>query len=93
MPIYTYKCLACDAPQDLNKKIAERDNCAEEICKFCATKNTLERQVDAPLVAYSIAVNGGYGSAKHASGFNEVLKKIHQRAPGSRLDKTSTFMN
>ena len=89
MPLYDYSCKKCGHTFEANRKISERDDTASLICPECATTGEIERGVSAPLVAYSIATNG-YG--KNIGGFKEVLQKIHARAPGSQLDKSSSYL-
>ncbi len=81
MPVYDYKCGKCDHVFELSKKISDRDETSTESCPECSTVGQIERMVGAPLVGYSVSVNGGYGS-KVPDGFKEVLKKIHS-APGA----------
>jgi hypothetical protein len=76
---------------ELNKKISERDDTLSDLCPECSTAGLIDRMVSAPLIGYSVAVNGGYGS-KVPDGFKDVLKKIHKKAPGSNMDKISSFM-
>jgi hypothetical protein len=71
------------------KKISERDSTSEDSCPSCQKIGTLNRQVGAPLVGYSTYVNG---AGKPPEGFREVLRRIHQRAPGSQMDRTSSFL-
>lgn len=88
MPTYDHKCSACGASVELIKRIAERDNSADDVCPICNKVGTLNRVVAAPLIAYTISVNGGYGS-RIPGGFKDVLAKVHS-APGAR--QTSSFM-
>lgn len=91
MPLYNFNCLKCGHTFELNKKISDRDETSSETCPECSTTGQMERMVSAPLVGYSIAVNGGYG-AKVPDGFKDVLRKIDARSPGSRMKETSSFM-
>lgn len=91
MPLYNFTCSSCSNTTEINKKISDRDVTNDLICPNCSLVGTLERNLSAPMVGYSITVNGGYGS-KVPSGFKDVLKKIHENSPGSRMDKTSSFM-
>jgi putative FmdB family regulatory protein len=91
MPMYDFKCSNCEHIFEENKKISERDDTTSLTCVECSTTGSITRMVGTPLVGYSISVNGGYGS-KVPSGFKDVLNRIHERAPGSRMDKTSSFM-
>lgn len=89
MPLYDYHCKTCGATFEMNRKISERDETGSVACPECATTGQIERGVSAPLVAYSIATSG-YG--RNIGGFKDVLTKIHERAPGSQLNKTSSFL-
>ena len=89
MPTYSYKCNQCDTEADLFRKISERDMTVEMICLYCKTKGSLQRQVSSALIGYSTFVNG---AGKPPEGFREVLRNIHAKAPGSQLDKTSSFL-
>lgn len=91
MPIYSFQCEKCGNIQDLNKKISDRDETASISCPECSETGQIKRLVSAPMVGYSISVNGGYGS-RVPDGFKEVLKKIDERAPGSKMKQTSSFM-
>lgn len=91
MAIYDYICSNCNSVTEHNKKISERDDCSEIICPKCDSYGESVRTVNAPLIGYSVAVNGGYG-AKVPDGFKDVLKKIHTKAPGSNMDKIASFM-
>lgn len=89
MPIYNFKCSSCDSDHDLMKKISARDDTAEDSCPECGKVGTLNRQVSTPLIGYSTHVNG---SGKPPEGFREVLRRIHARSPGSKMDLTSSFL-
>jgi putative FmdB family regulatory protein len=91
MPIYSYQCLECENVFDHSQKISERDDHTSLRCLNCDSTASFQRLVAAPLVGYSTTIKGGYGN-KVPDGFKEVLKKIHTKAPGSRMDKTSSFM-
>lgn len=88
MAIYDYQC-ECGHVFEMNKKIADRDNTEADVCPECQQTGKITRGVSAPIVGYSTHVNG---AGKPPEGFREVLRKIHKRAPGSRLDKTSSFL-
>ncbi len=89
MPTYQYKCSVCDKDADLFRKMTDRDMTDEMICLQCKSKGTLVRQMCSPLIGYHTYVNGG---GKPPDGFKDVLRKIHATAPGSQLDKTSSFL-
>lgn len=91
MPIYDYKCQSCGEQSEFNRKISARDETSELTCLNCSTTGLFERLVSAPLVGYLVTVNGGYGS-KVPDGFRDVLRKIDQQSPGSRMKETSSFL-
>lgn len=91
MALYNYKCLHCHSEFELSRKIIERDSVETQSCLHCLKVGNIIRTLSSPLIGYSISVNGGYGS-KVPSGFKEVLNKIHKKAPGSNMDKISTFI-
>jgi putative FmdB family regulatory protein len=90
MAIYDFTCTNCEHTLELTKKISDRDSTELDVCPACLEVGTLKRGLSSPLVGYSTTTPGGYG--KIPSGFKDVLNKIHSRAPGSRLDKSSTFL-
>lgn len=91
MPIYDFTCSVCDSTTELNKKIAQRDETSNEACTHCQSVGTLERGVSSALVGYSTTTtSSSYG--KIPSGFKDVLNRIHERSPGSRLPQTSSFL-
>lgn len=89
MPMYDFACNHCGHTFESNVKISERDNTKDMVCPECATVGEIVRGVSAPMFAYGIVTKGGYGSSIGA--FSDVLQKIHRRAPGSQLDKTSSY--
>lgn len=89
MAIYEYQCSECSAVLELNKKIADRDLVSEDTCPECQSVGTLNRLVAAPTLGYMTTTGA---SSRPPDGFREVLRNIHKRAPGSQLDKTSSFI-
>jgi putative FmdB family regulatory protein len=91
MALYDYLCTGCNQVSELPKKIADRDAVETDACNSCGAVGKLTRLLSSATIGYSTVVAGGYGN-KVPDGFKEVLKKIHRAAPGSQMDKTSTFM-
>jgi putative FmdB family regulatory protein len=91
MPIYGYKCAECGSSTDINKKIADRHSTETDICSTCGSQGKLQLEVSAPLVGYSISVNGGYGS-KVPDGFKDVLRNIDRKAGVKKQNSTSSFL-
>lgn len=82
MPLYDFKCSDCEKEFEVNCKIAEKDNPKE--CPACGSVKT-SQMVSAPRLGDSIAL----GLNQHQRAFKEVLNKIHKKAPGSMLNKTT----
>jgi putative FmdB family regulatory protein len=91
MPTYDYKCRDCGSSKEFNLKISERDVTENLLCPECDQTGTFERQVSAANVGYLTTVAGGYGN-KVPDGFRDVLRKIDERSPGSRMKETSSFL-
>lgn len=89
MTIYAYQCTECDHVFEMNKKIADRDDIDSDTCPSCSVQGKMTRLVSAPTIGYGVTVGS---SGRPPDGFREVLRNIHKRAPGSQLDKTSSFL-
>jgi len=88
MPLYTYKCKECDHAFEKSSKIDDRKTPEQQPCPECGAEQSVVQQVTAPMICDPVRV----GARKMDSGFKEVLQKIHERAPGSELNKTSSQM-
>lgn len=91
MPIYEYQCSSCSHIYEKNKKMSERDEVADEVCPECSRTDSVKRLLASPLIGYSVTSNGSYGS-KVPDGWKDVLRKIDERSPGSRMKDTSSFL-
>ena len=80
MPTYSFRNKNTGEIFDRIMRIAERDD-------FLTQNPHLES-----VITGAPAFTGDHISAvkKYDSGFKEVLQKIHERTPGSQLDKTSS---
>jgi putative FmdB family regulatory protein len=83
MPFYAFKCPHCENRFERLLKIADRD--IEQECTECA--QPAERQVEAPMMMDPVRA----GVTKVPAGFKEVLHKIHEKTPGSRLNESANF--
>jgi putative FmdB family regulatory protein len=83
MPFYAFKCPHCECRFERLLKIADRD--INQECPECA--NDSIRQVEAPMMMDPVRA----GVTKVPSGFKEVLQKIHEKTPGSRLNESANF--
>ena len=90
MPTYTYVCRKCNHTWDNQSRIDDRKIPLQEPCPSCGVveEDSIYQQIGAPMVCDPVRV----GARKMDSGFKEVLQKIHERAPGSELNKTSSQM-
>lgn len=79
MPTYIFRDKNTGEQFEKLMKISELDS-------FRAENPHLETIIQAPMVCDPVRV----GARKTDSGFKEVLQKIHERAPGSQLNKTSS---
>ena len=86
MPTYTYTCDKCSEGVEYLLKISERDSKEGNLCPHCNDGHLTK--IITP-VAFGDPVKMGL-SGKHG-GMKEVLQKIHARAPGSKLNETSTI--
>lgn len=88
MPYYNYICLDCEAEWEAFRKISERLDPTNEPCPTCQCRGRIETRVyGAPSVGDAFKL----GISKPDGAFKERLQRIHERAPGSQLDKTSTI--
>jgi putative FmdB family regulatory protein len=85
MPLYDFQCTQCDTYFEVQCKISEKEN--KHPCPDCKSTETESRILSAPRLGDSIAL----GLNQHQRGFKEVLNKIHKKAAGSVLDKTTNL--
>jgi len=85
MPIYDYKCKACDHEFEKNVKIANMTDPQE--CPEC--KGETERVIrGAPSMGDPVRL----GLIRPDNGFRDVLRKIHATTPGSCLNNNSSYI-
>lgn len=88
MPYYNYKCSECDHAWEELRKISEMNTPVEQPCPECKVSGKIEKLLSgAPMMGDPLRL----GRMKTSDGFKDVLKKIHERTPGSQLDKISTL--
>lgn len=80
MPTYVFRNKETDEQFEKTMKIAEFDS-------FRAENPQLETVIQAVAFGDPTKLSS---SRKFDSGFKEVLQKIHERSPGSELNKTSS---
>lgn len=82
MPLYDFQCKECEQFFEVQCKIAERTQKKE--CPACGSLNTDQAFIRAPQINAD-----PIGGNQHRKAFREVLNKIHQKSPGSTLNKTT----
>ncbi len=89
MPSYDYICSACNKNWDEMHSITDRKIPESRPCPKCGSENTVEQSiVISPL---SIGDPVRMGHIKPPKAFQDRLQQIHNKTPGSRMDKTSTI--
>ena len=81
MPTYNFK----------NKEtgeISERIMKMSELDSYKETNPELEQYIESPMVVRSLNIGEGLLKGKN-NGFKEVLQRIHERTPGSCLNRTT----
>lgn len=85
MPIYDYKCPSCEHEFEKNVKMANYQD--PQDCPECKTPSG--RTVKgAPGIGDPIRL----GLQKPDNGFRDVLRRIHERTPGSQLKNNSSYI-
>lgn len=80
MPMYDYECDSCQTQFPVMCKIADR-----EIPKPCPECGSTTHQV---IISAPMQADGGrIGRAKPPKEFQNLLKSIHKRNPGSRMNE------
>ena len=86
MPLYDYLCHSCQHTFDKFSSIADRNIPCEEPCPKCNEFN-VQQMIGAPPMGDSVRL----GITRPDNGFREVLSKIHEKTPGSTLNKHSRY--
>jgi len=79
MPTYTFRDINTGNVTEHVMRISELDSFREQ-------NPNLEKLIDAPMICDPVRV----GARKMDTGFKEVLQRIHEKTPGSELNKSST---
>lgn len=84
MPLYDYQCKQCSNVITRNVRIADMHVPTETPCSECGGQ--LEKVLlSAPTIGDGVRL----GVRRPDSGMKEVLQKIHERTPGSKLNSVS----
>lgn len=87
MPLYDYKCNECGHIFEKTHKISQMEDVHP--CENCESPNT-ERIITK---SASIGDPVRLGFIKPPSDFQDVLKNIHKKTHGSKLNKSSTIVD
>lgn len=85
MPIYDYKCPACEHQFEKTVKMANYLDAQD--CPECSTKSD-RFVVGCPSLGDPMRL----GLKKPPEAFKEVLRNIHARTPGSQLKSNSSYL-
>ena len=88
MPFYDYLCHECGHEFTEMRKIADRAIPENQPCPSCGQQKILQK-INAPGFSDSIKL----GLQKPSREFQDLMKHIHKKAPGSQLDKTSNIVS
>jgi putative FmdB family regulatory protein len=80
MPLYDYKCNACDNTYQKLSKISSRND--KKICDACGSDDSQLVQLGSPSIGDPVRL----GIRKVDDGFREVLSKVHEKTYGSNLN-------
>ncbi len=80
--LYQYRCTACENIWERQLKLADREVPFNEPCPKCETEgNVVQYLGNMPMHIDSHKL----GIKKPDQGFREVLSRVHEKTPGSRL--------
>lgn len=82
MPLYEYKCSACEHVFDKFSSVDSRHEPLSQECPSCKSVGTVTQVIGATGVVDPVRM----GRIKAPGGFRDVLQRIHERTPGSKLD-------
>lgn len=76
MPLYGYKCGACEHEFTDVMKVDDRKKPCEENCPECGTKGQVNMMIGSPRIVSGV----GDFRAKTSSNFRDRLKEIHKQS-------------
>jgi putative FmdB family regulatory protein len=82
MPSYDFQCGECNGVFTKLLKISDRKTPESEPCPSCGVMKIQQVLLSAPGIADPVRI----GVTKKDSNFNEVLKGIHNKTAGSKID-------
>jgi putative FmdB family regulatory protein len=88
MPIYDFKCRACENTFESFKRISTREEPLSEACPSCGQLGYIELLLSAPAIIDPRKLGG---RLPVNTKLQEKLQQIHAGTHGSRLDTASTI--
>lgn len=88
MPTYEYQCEKCEHYFTLNLSISNRNTPEEQPCPECNELHVKKVMFTPPALGDAIRLR----VRRPDEGFKDVLRKIHDQTPGSRLKDNSSFI-
>ena len=95
MPIFDYVCSSCNSVWDEFKKIDNRKEPEALPCPKCGKIGSVAQSiVHSPVaMSYTLEASRAIKKLNNASALKERIQQIHDRTPGSQLNKTSTILD
>jgi putative FmdB family regulatory protein len=88
MPTYEYQCEKCEHYFTKFTSISNMNLAEEEPCPNCAEVAVKKVMFNAPSIGDPVRLR----IRRPDGGFKEVLQKIHEKTPGSRIKNNSSFI-
>jgi putative FmdB family regulatory protein len=88
MPLYEYQCSVCQAEFTEKRTMSDMLVPTQEPCPACG-ELTVEKVI---LTAPSLGDSVRLGVRRIDNGFKEVLQKVHETTPGSRISDNSRYL-
>ena len=90
MPVYEYKCLACEHLFDKRERIENRLQPEYLACPECGEKKVKLGHYAGRAASIGDAVR--LGIRRPDEGFKDVLREVHKNTPGSDVNRTSRYI-
>jgi len=88
MPTYEYVCQACEVYFTQYLSIPDMNRPEGEPCPECGVVEVKKVMFSAPSIGDAVRL----GIRRPDGGFRDVLHKIHEKMPGSKLKDNSSFI-
>lgn len=82
MPVYEYRCYHCDGQFTKLLKMDDRKTPESEPCPKCGEVKVRQAILSVPSIADPVRL----GVTRQDNNFKEVLRGIHEKTPGSKID-------